>query len=1308
MYFDIRYKVTLVVDNLTTNNLDRLSKTITRKHINLETGISIEIDKKNIMDYFTREIIRYCDDNKVSQEDLTIDGYEIVTMPTTKADGVYVYFKSEDLTNFSFEPSIMAVLQTRKEMPILYGEQVNNTTIRWHWETNDTINRLLALDGTQIVETSLGISFYIETGLTPGGTYGRMLSATDDFDKKMISNEAIITLIENKISSIYSKFKVENRREAIEPVNTDFSSKLKAFASGIGDDEDCKLYKADDSTFNRQFKLITKIYGVRASNDIKHHSIKFKYRFKLKGLVDYITYDAKFTIKITATKCVPWTQDFDPTLYGAPIVSKTPLTYTLDDKTQVANIFVEQLIPGLPQNYKTRYKFDVEIYNTSGESRAYMRDRGFHNILNGDTLTFSEHGYFDHKFTVAGIALKKQKIYEELYPGSGYEPLVGVINGDFEIHADGLKDLLDTMNVFETSTSVHDKKYYCVFEEISPSSAYVRYQFDHQASDKDYTEVNGDGIRFYSKSVFADESEHREFITETENGPYLINNNKVNKFNYELKNIHLDLGGYKRFEIEVTSSSSEITILNYPTEPLADITGLVNMPMEVSCRNLQSAIAKWSPIVHNGYYYYNQHEFFLYSKCTPDGQNMLMEDMYIKSNVMIKVIAEEISPAGDSEEYHLSLVTKDQLLLDDYHYEWENNKVWPKPVEVYNDYYMEFATTYEYYSQPFTFDNPPTEYTNISWDEDGTTNSSLEVYGIAYDDIYGVWYSPVKLTRGGPVPEELRSSKVLILKFILKPSRKPKLQKRVKLFSCEADWKNNMLNALSHNIYFLEETLKPMSHLSDGVWISKFMDMGDTAETLKGRSIKFDVACDGIVEAYVRHSDTKVEIEDEFKYYSDWEKVELGTTRTGLKRFVRYMIVVKANSKLYHMNLTTERYEYTGMAKSEYLPGFGNIKVDAKYNPTALQHSYEDVLTYNLPFDAEEHVLLESLDSFLQKMADAQGFNKANITRTLFIAYDKNNADFTVTKHTGINDTVTIKSKTATIDSVLVENNQSGATFPVTSNTISLSPIPQQFSPVIIYGDDDVEPYIQVFFTDSAGKYILDCTENFISEGFATYYLKYIDLDIGSISITIDGIANTDYTIVNNIIKFNAVITKGCKIIIKYRIKKSFVVNYDFGTDSMTLDMHKDGTAIDIVKIYYETNKLSAFRQLTNITFNPIYNGRFNGYVYICDYQDPPQTVDVFTSADFIYANGEDDMNVVIQVNDKNGNPVENVKVNIAAAVGTLSIKNTATDINGVIHCVYTATNENCVDIIKAIVDDNVKGEAKVINRVLPKASTTS
>ena len=93
--------------------------------------------------------------------------------------------------------------------------------------------------------------------------------------------------------------------------------------------------------------------------------------------------------------------------------------------------------------------------------------------------------------------------------------------------------------------------------------------------------------------------------------------------------------------------------------------------------------------------------------------------------------------------------------------------------------------------------------------------------------------------------------------------------------------------------------------------------------------------------------------------------------------------------------------------------------------------------------------------------------------------------------------------------------------------------------------------------------------------------------------------------------------------------------------------------------------------------------------------------MEVYPEDEMIYANGKDTMNVLVQVTDKNHNPVEGINVNILSAKGDLKVINSKTDINGVIKCIYTSCDTNCIDTIKATVNDNAKGEAKIINRRL-------
>lgn len=1334
----LQYKITITMENLVTNTLAELSKTITKSNIELTSTEPVQLDKKNLIDYFSREIGRYCSRNNISKNDLALYGYEIISYTNL----VKIYFNTDDTNVFSYEPAIMAILSETKDVPVLACVQLYDNVVKWYWEASDEIRYLKDENDNIIYQVPSGIGYYIESDLKTGGTYTRYLSAVNSALEELQSLPCSITLLKKTEDSTYPVFEVQDRDETVYEITKGYPSKLKAFSSGVGDNNDCLLYKASDISLSHKFKLYNKIYGIRASNDIRHHSIKFKYRFKLVGEVPYIGYKAKFTIRVTAQECNDIKTDSKgEKLYGEPMVCEKNLTYTLDDKTQVAEVYLYQFFPGvLVENYKKRYKFTIEVFDTSGQAIVYSHHYGARAIKNNNSFSWSEHGYFDHMFTVAAKAIELTKEYVEWYPTASYDPLIGVINGDFECSTDGLKDLHVHMNSFDTSNSVRNKKYYCVFEVISPDSAYVQFKWDHPVTDEEYTKINGDGITFYSESIFADDSEHSEFITQTEIGPYIIDDNRAHKYIYDISGISVNLSAYKRFELKIVPSINDIIIISDIPELAIKEDGSIDTPVTVTCRNLQSATAKWSPSIHNGYYYYNQNEYFLFSKCVPDGKNLIEEDVYQLKDIQVKLVMEEEGEQKENKTYSYHLTTKEDLLLDSYHYEWAENMIWPKAIETYNEYYNQYAAFYEYYTKPFTFEDMPTHYSKITWDEAGTPNSKVEVYAYTYDEINGIYNAPVRIYKDQPIPSSLQLSRTLILKFVLKPSRKPKLKTRTIFYDCESDWRNNMLTFLSYNIYYSQEILMPQSYSVDGVYVSTFIDLGDTSEEIKGRSVKFNPTYEGEVEFYIIHADTKDDLTDTIRY-SDWQKVDINTTKTDLKRFVRYMIVLKPNSKIYYMEMTVQRYEYTNQNREDYLPGFGNINVEARslydyylfhHNDscaypnethisetypkcsecgldestcTSVEHiistdktKYEYIFTHLLKYNSQDELLIKDFKAELNNLSQGLGFKVENIVDTAFYPYG-DTVDFSMSI---IGNEVYIKSDDILYDEKLLENNQSGAQYNITNNTITLSPIPQQYAPIIIYCDDRDEAYTQVFFTDENYNYVLTNTEEFESLGFQTLYLKYLNIDIKSLRVEIDYKEYLEYTIKDNVIIFNKKIESGKIIKVTYKLLYSFVANYDYSKDTFKIEFNKEtGAQVQNMKIFYETNKISSYRQLSDISFNPIYSARYNGYVFICDYVDKPRTVTIYPSSDYIYANGLDTMNVLIQVLDKNSNPIENVKVNIAASKGNIYIKNEKTDSNGVIHCKYTASAENCIDTIKAIVSEDVRDEVKIYNRKL-------
>ena len=132
-------------------------------------------------------------------------------------------------------------------------------------------------------------------------------------------------------------------------------------------------------------------------------------------------------------------------------------------------------------------------------------------------------------------------------------------------------------------------------------------------------------------------------------------------------------------------------------------------------------------------------------------------------------------------------------------------------------------------------------------------------------------------------------------------------------------------------------------------------------------------------------------------------------------------------------------------------------------------------------------------------------------------------------------DPVIIASNRLDYDSELIEKNQNGVIFEISDDTLEVTPIPQQYAPIIITEEfdmkskitsNDAEPLTNVFFINEDGEFSLYNTEEFVSLGFKTLYLQYTDIDESSVIVNVNGNEITDFNVIDNIIQFNEVIQK--------------------------------------------------------------------------------------------------------------------------------------------------------------------------------------
>ena len=1303
----IKFNLKLTVENSLNGDLIDFSKIVTRT-IELQEGDTVELYKKNITDYFEKNINEYCTKNNILKSDLIIDGYEVIS----KTTNIHVYFKSDDIKVFSLEPSIMAYHKEVTNVIPLNCEQIDENTIRWYWEegANDVVAHYLidVESDTIVAHLPVMVDYYLESNLTPGKTYSRKLVSYDDTGLKTESLICSITLGKEDKISTYTNFQVEKRNEDIQEYNDVLCDRLEAFSSGIGDNLDCKLFKSDDIAYSKKFKLINKIYGVRASNEVKHHAIKFKYRFKMVGKVNYPTYDGSVKVSLKATEVtqigVKPIQELNST-----IESERTLEYVFNENCNVADICVSDLIPELKKSYGTRYRFDIEIKNVNSNIRIYSHVHGGRKEVenNSTVIKFSEYGFYDTKIHIVSEPIIKQKEYVEIYPPYQYEPLVGVVNGDFETSTSGKKDMTDNAPVFSFPDSVYDVKYYCVLEEVLPTDSYVTYKFSNDTGNDGYTLTNGDKITFTSNSIIEDPTEYEDFIAQIEQGDYIINDSRKHTYRYTISDISVNIDKYKRFILKVSPNTNDITILNHTTDLIVNDDGNINTAIEVQTRAIQSAIAKWNPLIHNGYYYYNNEERYLYTNCIMDGEGKKIEDVYYSPTVSVKVSVEATEPTGPIESFDITLSSKADLLLDENLFFYKNNKIYPRPTNVPNDYYCDLLEKYTYFSKPIVFPKKATEYNSFSWTETCKAGNKIDVYVISFNDVYGTWNKPVKVTNGGAIPSELKKSNIIKFKIVLTPAFSPTAATRDLLFSSEGAWDNICEKNLTTNVISSNERLEPKSFNTRGVYISKVFDLGDTSAAHKVRQIQPMLKYTGEVKFYIQESN-KLEMLDNRLNSSAWIEVDNNTARPNVKRFYRFKIEISPRSSIHNAVIKTTRYEYADMGLDNVLPSFGNLNVKAKYDPAVSSRKYENIITKVLPFDEEEYTLIDNLKSFITTMARSQGFIYDNITSFTIIPYGSMQEKFTVSyNNTEITSgKVLIKSIETTYDEDLIKKHHKGVIFNITDNKFETYPIPQQYSPIIINeiknNDEMKNSLTQVFFTDENGDYTLYNTEIFESLGFKTLYLQYDNIDITSLNIEIDGQKMTNYSIINNIVQFEEEIYEGAIVDIKYKLNSSFCVNYDYVEDKAIISLNGDnGKEIKKIRAFYETNKSSSTRKLHDISLNPIYNAAYNGYIYICDYTLKPNKVRIYPATDMVFANGLDEIGVLIKITDKNDNPLPNMSANIASQYGSIRKVTEKSDVNGILKCIYTSATIGCKDKITVSITPSVRDMAVITNRKL-------
>jgi hypothetical protein len=184
---------------------------------------------------------------------------------------------------------------------------------------------------------------------------------------------------------------------------------------------------------------------------------------------------------------------------------------------------------------------------------------------------------------------------------------------------------------------------------------------------------------------------------------------------------------------------------------------------------------------------------------------------------------------------------------------------------------------------------------------------------------------------------------------------------------------------------------------------------------------------------------------------------------------------------------------------------------------------------------------------------------------------------------------------------------------------------------------------------------------------------------------------------------FNKYLEVNDEISVTYKIKNTFYADIDrlANTTNITVYTGEDNTKKKF-KVMFETNKQNNKLVARNLSLNPVYRTNYDGFIYLTEEHNTPYKINIWCNPKRVKADGKDSVDVQIEVLDIIGNPIIGKEINIDCNIGTITCDNLETDMNGVVHCIYTSSYTKGTDTItaKMLLDNmkNLQESIKIIN----------
>lgn len=691
-------------------------------------------------------------------------------------------------------------------------------------------------------------------------------------------------------------------------------------------------------------------------------------------------------------------------------------------------------------------------------------------------------------------------------------------------------------------------------------------------------------------------------------------------------------------------------------------TGNVYLNFRVSAKIINIEQTPWHPQIHNGYYYLNQQEHFLYSET--DVRAELGSDVRVLEYTFPYDINLELSTDHDGGEVYVNHKTSADFL---------KGAFGPDLVIPLVDNYMTMTLG----DVSAVYESPILTYIDniVDWSTSHVVGRNPEQVGIEVAELDS--FDNVTAWHDISVAPPIKRTKY---RLTLNPVRVPIYDKISQVLSTDA-LENSYLTYIDTT--GSEIRIKNPEVNPAGTIVTRPFAYGAKVHTLDEITMQVDIPEGGAIQVYTVTAESFTHAFHLPTAENPWIPANLISKVGNVYKFKPTSVpndyvsvvveIVRGNEKATPV-IRSMMLDATTETMVVQVPLIEQINVGGKMNKGATITKYTIPMVGKLISDMSWQPLTEySVSETVSRYMKEKGMvlSEKTMVKEYIYSIDPMLPIELDGDYLGIN--VLLGKTTDEVGDAAYRQKD----IIIEDDKAIVRPIPQSGKPIIVRNAQGTLMR-HVHNLDEEFKPTLDFTEFLTTTSSRYLFLRnlhhHIDLRSVHILIYLDG---RWIRIYNAVLKQNRIILPisygaGHTVKVIYRIHNSYTIDYNHDTEkdyaliNVHMDYNEDITESKVLKVIYETNKLHSYYIAEEVNMNPLQNKDSKGFLYLTNEVKQAEKLDIYVVENVTSTNHEEVI-VHAYLYDEDENPVVNQTVTMEADYGTLLMKTMETDENGMV-----------------------------------------